>query len=156
VNALVRLGYRGAYWCARAWWFVRRPQTQGAAVALWSGGRLLLVKTCYRTRYVLPGGFVGRHEDARDAASRELFEEVGVAVRPADLKFACAHTLFLEHHHDTLTIFETELSEEPRVEASGRELVWIGWKTAEEAEALPLLSRHLRAYLAQRSSRTAT
>jgi ADP-ribose pyrophosphatase YjhB (NUDIX family) len=156
VNALVRLGYRGAYWCARAWWFVRRPQTHGAAVALWSGGRLLLVRTCYRTRYVLPGGFVGRHEDARDAASRELLEEVGVAVSPSDLTLACEHTLFLEHHHDRLTIFETVVSPEPQVEASGRELVWIGWKTAEEAEQLPLLSRHLRAYLAQRSSRTAT
>jgi ADP-ribose pyrophosphatase YjhB (NUDIX family) len=155
VNALVRLGYRGAYWCLRAWWFVRRPTTRGAAVALWSGGRVLVVQTCYRQRYVLPSGFVGRRENPRDAAARELLEEVGVAVPPSDLKLACENTLFLEHHHDTLTIFEAEVSPEPRVEASGRELVWIGWKTPAEAEALPLLSRHLRAYLAQRSPRSA-
>ena len=50
VDALFRLGYRAAYWCARAWWYVRRPRTRGAAIALWAGDRVLLVKTSYRER----------------------------------------------------------------------------------------------------------
>jgi 8-oxo-dGTP diphosphatase len=152
VSALVRLGYRGAYWCARCWWFVRRPTTHGAAVALWCGGRVLLVKTSYRDRYSLPGGFVGRRELARDAACREVREEVGVVVSVDRLKLVYDGTLFVEHHHDQLSIFEIDLEAQPPVRANGRELVWIGWKTTEEAALLPLLS-HVRAYLATRTAR---
>jgi 8-oxo-dGTP diphosphatase len=151
VSALVRLGYRGAYWCARAWWFVRRPTTHGAAVALWCQGRVLLVKTSYRARCSLPGGFIGRRERGQDAACRELREEVGVVV-PADrLTLAYERTLFVEHHHDRLSIFEIELAAKPAVHANGRELVWVGWTTTEEAASLPLLS-HVKAYLAARAA----
>lgn len=154
-DALVRLGYRTAYWCARAWWFVLRPRTRGAAVALWTGGRVLLVKTSYRKRYSLPGGFVGRTEQVRDAACREVREETGVVVPADQLRLVYEQTLFVEHHHDMLSIFEIELASQPAVRANGRELVWIGWKTTEEAASLPLLS-HVRAYLAARAGRTAT
>ena len=125
-------------------------------MAMWCRGRVLLVKTCYRRVYSLPAGFVGRHEAARDAASRELFEEVGVRIQPSDLALVYTGTVFVEHHHDTLTVFEVEISSEPEVKASGRELVWVGWKTTEEAKEMPLLSQHLRAYLAARAARTAT
>jgi ADP-ribose pyrophosphatase YjhB (NUDIX family) len=145
-DALVRLAYRGLYRCARAWWFVRRPHTRGAAVALWHDERLLLVRTSYRHRYSLPGGFVGRREDVRDAAVRELREEVGIALDATQLTRVYEETLFVEYHHDRLTIFEAVVSAEPSVKQVGRELVWAGWKTTEETASLPLLS-HLRAYL---------
>jgi len=155
LDAAFRLGYRCAYCCARAWWFVRRPRTNGAAVALWHDGRLLLIRTSYRDRYTLPGGFVGRKEEARAAAARELREEIGVNVSPADLVAAYEATIFLEHHYDHLAIFEAEVASQPGITANGRELVWAGWMTTEEAEALPQLARHTRAYLAARASRTA-
>lgn len=154
LDALFRLGYRCAYWCARAWWFVRRPRTRGAAIALWTGGRVLLIRTSYRDRYSLPGGFVGRTEHAREAACREVREEIGIVVPGDQLRLGYEDTLFVEHHHDTLSIFEIELASAPIVRANGRELVWVGWKTAEEAAVLPLLS-HVRAYLAARAARTA-
>lgn len=130
---------------------MRRPTTHGAAVALWCQGRVLLVKTSYRDRYSLPGGFVGRREHARDAACREVREEVGVVVSADGLTLAYEGTLFVEHHHDVLSIFEIEVASEPAVRANGRELVWIGWKTTEEAATLPLLS-HVRTYLAARAA----
>lgn len=150
---VARLGYRTAYWGARAWWFIRRPPTNGAAVAAWNGGRLLLIKTSYRNRYSLPGGFVKRHEHSRDAASRELREETGIAVPAANLAFAWQGTIRVEHHDDTLTIWETELADPPEIRANRRELVWVGWKTPDEARSLPLQS-HLRAYLADRAGPT--
>jgi ADP-ribose pyrophosphatase YjhB (NUDIX family) len=150
-DALVRAAYRAAYWGARCWWFVRRPRTRGAAVAIWSGGRVLLVKTSYRKNYSLPGGFVNRHERPEDAAVRELHEEINMRVDASRLKRAYEGTVRVEHHDDTLTIWEVEIEPQPDVRANGRELVWVGWKSAEEAASLPLL-RHVRDYLSARAS----
>ena len=60
-------------------WLVRRPRTFGAhAFALTPERKLVLVKLRYVPGWRLPGG--GRHagEDSRDAALRELREEIGM------------------------------------------------------------------------------
>jgi len=146
IDALIRLGFRSAYWAARGWWFVTRPSTRGAAVAVWCGDRLLLVKTSYRAHYSLPGGFVKRGEAPAAAASRELNEEVHVSIAPDRLALAWEGTILFESRADTLSIFEASAAREPAIQVNGRELVWAGWKTAAEARALLLLP-HLRAYL---------
>ena len=43
-------------------------------------GRLLLVRHLYRRDWGVPGGLLQRGEHAHDAARRETFEEVGLAV----------------------------------------------------------------------------
>lgn len=43
-------------------------------------GALLLVRQVYRKHWGVPGGLLERGEDAADAARREVFEEVGLAV----------------------------------------------------------------------------
>jgi len=43
-------------------------------------GRLLLIRHVYRKRWGVPGGLLERHEEATDAARREVREEVGLEV----------------------------------------------------------------------------
>lgn len=43
-------------------------------------GRIALIQHRYRNRWGLPGGLLARREDARDAARREVSEEIGIDV----------------------------------------------------------------------------
>ena len=146
----LRVFYRAAFLAARMWWFARRPRTTGAMVALWHDGRVLLVRSSYRRACTLPGGFMHRGESSRDAAARELLEEVNVAIVPSTLALAWHGTLDFEHRVDTLSIYEAVLDARPAIRLDGIELVWAGWKTPEEARHMTLLP-HLRPYLARRS-----
>ena len=63
----------------RLWWRWRKPRTFGAhAVAVTPRGTILLVKLRYARGWRLPGGGRKAHEDAQEAALRELREEVGM------------------------------------------------------------------------------
>jgi ADP-ribose pyrophosphatase YjhB (NUDIX family) len=149
LNALFRLGYRSLYRAARAWWFIRRPRTSGAVVALWSGGRVLLLRTSYRPHYSLPGGFVKASETPAQGAARELFEELQIDVRPSELRAAWRGTAQFENREDSISVFEYDLDRTLTLEPNGREVVWIGWRTPAEALDLLLLP-HVREYLAAR------
>jgi 8-oxo-dGTP diphosphatase len=135
---------------ARIWWFVRRPETTGALVALWYDARLLLVRTSYRSLYSLPGGGIKRGETSRAAAARELFEELRVAIPASTFQVGWHGTLTFECRQDTLTIWEAVLDAPPAIRVDGREVVWAGWKTVDEMRALTLLP-HIEQYLAGRS-----
>jgi 8-oxo-dGTP diphosphatase len=149
LTPLVRFAYRSAYWAARVWWFIRRPQTSGAIVALWTDGRILLVQASYRRCYSLPGGFMKPGETAREAASRELAEELQLFIPPATLELGWRGSRRFESREDTVTIWEVVLDSPPAIRVDGRELIWAGWKTPAEARSLRLLP-HLREYLAGR------
>lgn len=77
------------YWLAallyEGWRRLVRPHTHGALVAIWCEEELLLVETSYRRSWSLPGGGIERGETARQAAVRELAEEVGLRVRAEQL-----------------------------------------------------------------------
>ena len=62
---LYRSGYRAGLRAAAAVVVPAAPGAQGAAVAVWHGGRLLLVRMSYRAELDLPGR---RHRIRRDAA----------------------------------------------------------------------------------------
>ena len=73
--------YRGAYAGMRAYWFLARPDVVGVKCVLTDGDQVLLVRHTYGHRaWDLPGGAVRRGEDPVSAASREMHEELGVAV----------------------------------------------------------------------------
>lgn len=80
--ALLRLAHplvRIAHRLFTAFWFVTRPQTEGAhAIALDRQGRVILVRLSYADGWRLPGGGVGRGEDRKTAILRELREEIGL------------------------------------------------------------------------------
>lgn len=151
-DAAWRLGYRVAHGLLRVWWRLRQPDARGVGVAVWHGGRLLVVRTSYRGPYLtLPGGGVGRGENLCAAALRELREEVGIAVQAADdtvgpRQVALLHFI-LDHRLIEDAIFEWRPAIRPAARPDGREVVWAGWLAAAELAAAPLLPG-LRGYLA--------
>ena len=105
MNLLYRMGYRVAYRLLQAWWLVRRPQAHGAAVAVWQGERLLVVRTSYRPRLDLPGGGIERAETALAAAVRELREETGLRAVTDELTEAGSYQFEDNHRHITAHVF---------------------------------------------------
>ena len=145
----VRQGYRLAYLGLRAWWFVRRPATHGVGVALWHGGKVLLIHTSYRNCYSLPGGFVHPREPSEQAARRELREEVGIDLSGRELRLAWSGTLLFESRQDTVDIWEILLEHVPAVRIASHELVWADWVAPADALGRHLLP-HVAIYLAQK------
>lgn len=154
INALIRVVYRLAHWGLRLLWFIRRPETTGALVAVWCRGRVLLVKNSYRSQLTLPGGYVKAREDRRTTAARELREEVGIQVQPKRLVHAYHGTHLFEHRKDTLDIYELEVDEEPKVRVDDREVVAAEFHSPDEALSLSIVP-HLEEYLSRRVGRTA-
>jgi 8-oxo-dGTP pyrophosphatase MutT (NUDIX family) len=152
INACIRVGYRLAYLSLRAWWFVRRPRTNGAAVALWHEGKVLLIRTSYRSCLSLPGGFVHPGEPSELAARRELKEEIGISVRPQALRHAWHGMIPFESRQDAIDIWETSVDSAPAPHVTGREIVWAGWIAPAEALKSPLLP-HVAVYLDQAADR---
>ncbi|MGB9340111.1 MAG: NUDIX hydrolase, partial [Polyangiales bacterium] len=148
-NALIRAVYRAAHWGLRLLWFIRRPETSGALVAVWHQGRVLLVKNSYRAQLTFPGGYIRPREDRRTAAARELREEVGINVQPKRLVHAYHGTHVFEHRQDTLDIYELEVDSEPNVQVDNREVVRAEFLTPDEALGL-LIVPHLDEYLSRR------
>jgi 8-oxo-dGTP pyrophosphatase MutT (NUDIX family) len=152
INALIRAVYRLAHWGLRLLWFIRRPETTGALVAVWCRGRVLLVRNSYRPQLTLPGGYVRAREDRRTTAARELREEVGIQVQPRHLVHAYHGTHLFEHRKDTLDIFELEMDEEPQVRVDDREVVAAEFHSPDDALGMSIVP-HLEEYLARRIAR---
>lgn len=98
----------------------------------------------------MPAGNLRRGENALAAAVRELREEVGIAAAPDRLRWVrevVHHTDWKEDHSH---VFELELDAAPRVAVDGREVVWAGFATPDEALAGEL-SVPVRVYLESRS-----
>lgn len=145
-DAVVRTGYRVAYRAALIWWFIRRPTTAASVVAIWSGDRVLLLRTSYRPHYSFPGGFTKASETAAAGAARELYEELGIRVEATTLKPAWSGVKAFEFRQDAITIFEMRLDEPIVAAANQREIAWTGWRTRDQALSL-LLAPHVRDYL---------
>lgn len=152
IDAPIRVAFRAAHAMLRAYWFVRRPSTSGALVAVWYEGRVLLVKNSYRKEYTLPGGYVRPGEAAEAAAARELREEVGIEVAPESLTHAYRGEHRYENRQDRLDIYECEVTTRPVARIDRREVVWADLQTPAQVRARPVVP-HLLAYLDERASR---
>jgi ADP-ribose pyrophosphatase YjhB (NUDIX family) len=150
VDRAFQLAYVCAYRAMRTYWKVRHPTTHGSLVAIWNAGDVLLVRNSYVPYYSLPGGYLRRGESARDAAIRELREEVGIATTPDQLVPLLDRIHEWEGKHDHVEIFALEVPSRPNIDVDHREVVSATWWRPQSALSLELFPP-LRAVLEQRA-----
>lgn len=140
-----RLLYIVLYRLAGVYWLLTRAEARGVFVAVWCEGRILMLKNSYKPQYSLPGGLMNRGEEPLQTAVREAREEVGMELDPASLHLA-RELIRNGWHREHCRLFEVRVAAAPEPCLDEREVIWAGWKTPEEALALPL-NHFLRAYL---------
>ena len=102
---------------------MRRPDHDGAVVAVWCHGRVLVVQQSYRANLSWPGGGVRRGEEPRDAARRELREELGLLVDADDLALLRDTVVDWDFRRGRVRAFELRLREVPVLRVDNREVV---------------------------------
>lgn len=144
-----RQGYRVAHRLLRVWWFVVRPRVEGTKCVLTDGERVLLVRHTYgHTEWDLPGGTVRRGEEPRDAARREMEEELGVKLD--GLRALGEINVRPYRAHDRIHCFQAEVGPAELTIDEG-ELSTADWFPR---DALPAdLSRYVSPILSLRPSR---
>jgi 8-oxo-dGTP pyrophosphatase MutT (NUDIX family) len=145
-DAAWRAGLRVTYTLLRVYWFTFRPTIHSVQVAVWSGGRVLVVRQSYRRGVGLPAGGVHRRERPERAAARELREEVGLDVSPEQLRLVVEQVLNFEHKRDHTRIYRIDLEPEPPLTIDRREIVWADFLSPAEVRRLELFP-WVRAYL---------
>jgi 8-oxo-dGTP diphosphatase len=133
-----RVAYRCAYQALRLYWRVMRPHTHGALVTIWHEGRVLLVQNSYLACRSLPGGSVRGRETGRQAAVRELREEIGLVVREEDLVPVLDVVHEWEGKFDHVEIFALDVTSPPAIHLDNREVVHAAFYTPTQALQLPL------------------
>ena len=145
-----------AAWSYELYRLIRRPHTHGALVAIWQNNQVLMVQTSYRKGYGLPGGGLQPGESAREAAVRELNEELGIAIDSSWLQEPWTITEQQRGGRNTVTIFALPWAQPlthskkglipPALKIDQLEIMATAWMSRDEAlkQHLP---GHLRQYL---------
>jgi 8-oxo-dGTP pyrophosphatase MutT (NUDIX family) len=135
-----RVAIRLAYVGLRTYWFVLRPRIVGVKCVLTHGEDVLLVRHTYGNRdWEFPGGTVRRREAPRDAACREMHEELGRRIE--DWTSLGELVGKSNNHDDNMHLFLARVSDR-QVEIDHVELAEAGWFPR---EALPAdLGRYVR------------
>ena len=148
-DRLWRLAYRIGFRAARLWWRFRRPRHDGAVVAVWWGGRVLVIQQSYRANPSWPGGGIRSGEEPREAARRELREELGLLVDAHDLVLARDMVVEWDFRREHVRVFELRLRKEPVLRVDNREVVAAGFVDPQALLAEAVLPPFIRAYLGE-------
>lgn len=131
----------------RVWWWTRPLAHRGALVAIHVDGKLLLIRNSYRHGWTFPGGGVEPGETSLAAATRELREELGLAI-----VIAGAPTVVTgrwEGRPDTVDIFDVVLTAAPALHLDYREVIDAQFFPPSELASL-MLTGAVAAYVALR------
>lgn len=111
--------------------------TAGAVVVLRdSAGQVLLLRSRHHSGWGLPGGLLKRGEDPLAAALREVREEIGVRLQPADLSCGSRNAQFDGGSRQVTAVFGAALDDAAvaGLRGDGTEIVDLAWFAA---DALP-------------------
>ena len=150
IDRLWRLAYRLGFRAARLWRRLRRPAHARAVVAGWLDGSGRLGPQSNRTHPFWPGGGIRRGEEPREAARRELREELGLDVRPDDLVPARDMVVDWDFRRDRVRVFELRLRAEPMLRIDNREVVAARFVDPQALLASGGLPPFIHAYLGER------
>jgi 8-oxo-dGTP diphosphatase len=118
-----------------------------AAFCLVRDGRLLTVRKAGSTRFMLPGGKIDPGESPRDAAVREVMEEVGVDVSDVGTPLGRFHDVAANEPDAWVdaTIYVADLREQdsPSPLAEIAEQRWLGLDEDLPPDLAPLLRNHV-------------
>ena len=154
IDLAFRTLYRVAYRVMRLYWAAFHPRTHGALVALWHDGEILLVHNSYVPYYSLPGGYVRSRETGRDAARRELQEEVGIRIEASELQPVYDAERPWEGKRDRVEIFHLDVPRRPDLRVDNREVIEARFFPPARALELELFPP-VRAAIEQRGQRSA-
>ena len=123
-----------------------QPTINGVFIAVWHKDKILIVKNSYRKWYIVPCGGIKRNEDRKQAAVRELYEEVGITADPEALRYAGNFAERYKYALDNGFFYEIALTVMPEIKIDNREVVWARFMKPEQAFEL-VLNPLVRAYL---------
>ncbi|HWM33997.1 MAG TPA: NUDIX domain-containing protein [Pseudolysinimonas sp.] len=126
-----------------------------AAVVTDPAGRSLLVRKTGSTVFMQPGGKIESGESALDALTRELREELGLVVDPAETEYIGSYRAIAAHEENTVVraeVFFLVTHDVPVASAEIAELHWVERLDDLAVEVAPLSRDSLLPLWAARSS----
>jgi len=126
-----------------------------AAVVTDPGGRSLLVRKQGSMIFMQPGGKIESGESALAALTRELHEELGIVVDPAETEYIGSYRAVAANEENTVVraeVFFMTTADEPVVGAEIAELLWVERLDEIAVEVAPLSRDSLLPLWAARSS----
>jgi len=101
---------RPIYWpLVKAYFMYLSPETRGVKIILTHKGEILFIKNSYGLKYNLPGGNLGKNEDPKQGAIREVKEELGIDIKEPTFLGEVIPLLEFEYRKNTISVFTVEL-----------------------------------------------
>lgn len=144
MSRLKSLAYKIGYPIMKAYWFFRRPTTEGVRCLIINGNKILLIKHTYgSTLRTTVGGGIKRGETYEQAVLREVWEETGIELTKVRNVGKIEHNK--EFKLDTIHVFVSE-TDKTTIDMSDAEIKEAGWFSLDNLpdDISPLFKQFLR------------